>query len=101
MARWAYLLHPPRDDFAATLTEPEKAAFQAHFEWLDRLFSEDSLLMVGVTGGPINTGIGIFEADSEEIAREIVSKDPVSAGGYARGDLRAFDLALLRGLEEV
>jgi uncharacterized protein YciI len=101
MARWAYLLHPPRDNFAATLTDEEKAAFQAHFEWLDRLSDEGCLLMVGITGGPINTGIGIFEADNEESAREIVSKDPVSAGGYARGDLRPFDLVLLRGLEEV
>lgn len=101
MARWAYLLHPPRDSFAATLTEEEGAAFQAHFEWLDRLFNEGALLMVGVTGGPVNTGIAILEADSEEDARDIVSKDPVASGGYARGDLRPFDLALMRGLESV
>jgi uncharacterized protein YciI len=99
MAQWAYLVHPPRDDFAATLTEEETAAFQAHFEWLHRLFNEGSLIMVGATGGPVNTGIGIFEADSEEAAREIVSKDPVSTGGYARGELRPFDLGLLRGRE--
>jgi hypothetical protein len=46
---------------------------------------------------PTNTGIAIFEAADEESARHTVSKDPAAQGGYARGDLRPFELGLLRG----
>jgi uncharacterized protein YciI len=97
MAEWVYLLHPPRDNFATTMTEDEAAAFQGHFEWLDGLFRKGALVLVGATGGAINTGIGIFEAPDEQAAREIVSRDPAASGGYARGELRPFELGLLRG----
>jgi uncharacterized protein YciI len=97
MAAWVYFLHPPRDKFAATMTPEEVSAFKAHFEWLDGIFKEGSLVMVGATGGTINTGIAIFEAPDEAEARAIMSKDPVAAAGYARGELRPFDLGLLRG----
>ncbi len=97
MPDWIYFLHPPRDDFAATMTEEEGAAWQRHFEWVDKLFKQGSVVLVGVTGGLVNTGIAIFEASSEEAAREAVAKDPAAAGGYARGELRPFDLALLQG----
>jgi uncharacterized protein YciI len=99
MPAWIYFLHPPRDDFAATMTEEEGAAWQRHFEWIDKLFKQGSLVLVGVTGGVVNTGIAILEASSEEAARETVAKDPAAAGGYARGELRPFNLALLRGRE--
>ena len=97
MSEWVYLLHPPRENFAATMTNEEAAAFKDHFEWLNDLFAQGSLVMAGATGGAINTGIGIFEAATEEAAVEIVSKDPVAKSGYARGELRPFDLGLLRG----
>jgi uncharacterized protein YciI len=99
MAEWIYFLHPPRDNFVATMTEEEGAVWQRHFEWVEGLFEEGLLVMVGATGGAINTGIGIFEAPSEEAAREIVSGDPAAGGGHARGELRPFDLGLLRGRE--
>ena len=34
MAEWIYFLHPPRDDFAATMTDEEQAAFADHSRWL-------------------------------------------------------------------
>jgi hypothetical protein len=43
MPEWVYLLHPPRDNFAATMTEEEAAAFKGHFEWLDRLLEKGLL----------------------------------------------------------
>jgi len=45
----------------------------------------------------VNTGIAIFEAPDEDAARTIMEEDPVIAGGFARGELRAFRLSLLRG----
>ena len=43
MTEWIYFLHPPRDDFAATMTEEERAAFAEHFEWLARLMADGVL----------------------------------------------------------
>lgn len=54
-------------------------------------------MLAGPTGGPINIGIAIFEAADEESARRTVSADPAARGGYARGELRPFELGLLRG----
>ena len=42
-------------------------------------------------------GIGIFEAPDEETARRIVADDPVAMGGFARPELRPYQLGLLRG----
>ena len=101
MPTWIYFLHPPRNDFVATMTEEEGAVWQRHFEWVDELFRQGSLVLVGATGGVVNTGIAIFEAPSEEAARETVATDPAASGGYARGELRPFDLALLRGRDNL
>lgn len=32
MGQWMYFLHPPREDFAATMSADEKAVFAAHWE---------------------------------------------------------------------
>ena len=97
MTEWIYFIHPPRDDFAATMTSEEQAAWAAHFERLQRLFAEGRIVLVGPTLGRTNTGIAIFEAPDEETARRIMEEDPAIAGGYARGELRPFRVSLLRG----
>jgi uncharacterized protein YciI len=97
MPEWVYFVHPPRDNFAATMTDEEAAAFERHFEWVDGLFEKGLLVLVGATVGATNTGIGIFEAPDEHTARQIVAEDPAAAGGYVRGELRPFQLGLLRG----
>ena len=97
MAAWIYFIHPPRDDFAATMTEPERAAWATHFERFRRLLAEGTIILVGPTLGPINTGIAIFEAPDEASARRIMDEDPVIVGGFARGELRPFIVSLLRG----
>lgn len=97
MSEWIYFLHPPRENFAATMTSEEMAAWSRHFEWLGRLLEEGLLVLAGPTGGAINTGIAIFDAADEESARHTVSQDPAANGGYARGELRPFETGLLRG----
>ena len=47
MAEWIYFLHASREDFAATLTEEEQAAFAAHAEWLGRLLADGVLILAG------------------------------------------------------
>src|SRR5215211_527915 len=99
MAEWIYFLHPPRDDFAATMTDEERAAFAAHAAWLGRLLADGVLILAGPTLGKVNTGIGIFEAPDEETAQAIIGDDPVARGGFARAELRPYQLGFLRGQE--
>jgi uncharacterized protein YciI len=97
MAEWIYFIHAPREDFAATMTDAERAVWGEHFERLERLLAEGTMILVGPTLGRINTGIAIFEAPDEEAARRIMEEDPAIASGIARGELRPFEVALLRG----
>jgi uncharacterized protein YciI len=97
---WIYFIHPPRDNFAATMTEEEQAAWAVHFERFQRMLAEGSIILVGPTLGSTNTGIAIFEAEDEPAARRIMDEDPVIAGGFARGELRPFRVSLLRGRDE-
>jgi uncharacterized protein YciI len=97
MSEWIYFIHPPRDDFAATMTAEEAAAWGVHFERLRRLLAEGVLILAGPTLGRVNTGICVFEAADEDAARRIMEEDPVIAGGLALGELRPFRASLLRG----
>lgn len=97
MSEWIYFLHPPREDFAATMTAEEEAVWAVHFERLKSLLAEGVIVLAGPTLGQINTGITVFEAPDEGSARRIMDDDPVVAGGFARGELRPFRVSLLRG----
>lgn len=97
MAEWIYFIHPPRDDFAATMTDEERSVWAVHFERFERLLRDGVIVLVGPTLGRFNTGIAIFDAPDEEAAQRIMDEDPVIAGGYARGELRPFRISLLRG----
>ena len=97
MTEWIYFIHPPREDFAATMTPEEEAVWAVHFERFKRLLAEGVIVLVGPTLGRTNTGIAIFEAPDEATARRTMDEDPVIAGGFARGELRPFRISLLRG----
>jgi uncharacterized protein YciI len=97
MPEWIYFIHPPRDNFAETMTDEEQAVWGVHFERFQRMLAEGILILVGPTLGPVNTGIAILEAPDEATARRLMEEDPVIAGGYARGELRPFRVSLLRG----
>ncbi|HEX8626867.1 MAG TPA: YciI family protein [Catenuloplanes sp.] len=97
MAAWIYFVHPPRSDFAATMTDAEQAAWGRHFERLQRLLADGVLVLAGPTLGEISTGVAVIEAPDEATARRIMQEDPAIAGGFARGELRPFQVALLRG----
>src|SRR3954469_19961276 len=88
MAEWIYFIHPPRDNFAATMTDEEQAVWGVHFERFERLLAEGLIVLVGPTLGPVNTGIAIFEAPDEAAARRLMDEDPGSPVAYAPGGLR-------------
>jgi uncharacterized protein YciI len=97
MGEWIYFIHPPREDFAETMTEAENEAWAVHFERFKRTLAEGSLILVGPTLGRINTGTVIFESPDEPSARRFMEGDPAIAGGFATGELRPFHASLLRG----
>ena len=97
MSEWIYFIHPPRGDFASTMTDEERKVWGVHFERFERALTDGMLVLVGPTLGRINTGIAIFEAPDEAAARRFMEEDPVIAGGYARGELRPFRVSLMRG----
>jgi uncharacterized protein YciI len=100
MSEWVYLIHPPREDFAATMTAAEEEAWDRHWKRIKRLYDEGVMVLVGPTLGRVNTGICIFEAPDEAAARAIMEGDPAIAEGFARGELRPMRVSLLRGRDE-
>src|SRR3954451_5266763 len=97
MLAWIYFIHPPRENFAATMTDEERAAWGAHFERLRLRLAVGPLVVAGPTVGPVNTGISVIEAPDEDAARTIMEQDPAIAGGFARGELRPVRGARPRG----
>ncbi len=97
MAEWVYFLHPPRDDFAATMTDEERDAWREHATRLAQLLEQGTLVLAGPTLGRVNTGIAVIEAPDEQSARELMEADPAIAGGFCRGELRPFRVSFLRG----
>ena len=100
MGTWIYYIHPPRIDFAETMTAAEDEAWGRHWQRIQRLYLEGRIILVGPTLGRHNTGICVFEADDEDAARQLMDDDPAIAGGFATGELRPFQLSLLRGRDE-
>jgi uncharacterized protein YciI len=100
MAEWIYFIHASREDFAATMTGEEDRVWAEHFDRLKRLLAEGKLILAGPTLGRINTGVTIIEAPDEASARRIMEEDPTIASGLATGELRGFQVALLRGRDQ-
>jgi uncharacterized protein YciI len=97
VGEWIYFIHPPREDFAETMTDEEVAAWGVHFQRFRRALDDGIVVLVGPTLGRVNTGICVFEAPDEPAARRFMDEDPVIARGFARGELRPFRVSLLRG----
>jgi uncharacterized protein YciI len=97
MGEWIYFLHVDRENFVDTMTPDEIAAWELHSEMLENMLAEGSLILAGPTLGRINTGVIVFEAPDEEAARGVMEADPTIVRGFARGELRPFRAAMLRG----
>lgn len=97
MSEWLYFIHAPREHFGATMTDEEQAVWGEHAQLLRRRLDDGSLILAGPTLGSVNTGICVFEAPDEDAARAYMEADPTISSGIARGELRAFSAAFLRG----
>lgn len=99
MAYWLYFVHPPRPDFVATITPDEAAIMQGpHSDYLQSLFDDGRLVLAGpTTGGTLDDGLTLLEADDEDEARAVMDADPAITSGLMTGELRMMRVAFLRG----
>ena len=102
MAQWLYLIHPPREDFIATITPEEAEIMQdGHSAYLARLHAEGILILAGPTWGqPSNDGIAVIEAPDRVAAEAIMNTDPAVASGLMTPELREMRVAFLRGRDD-
>src|SRR3954447_3474175 len=100
MTEWIYFIHPPRDDFVATITEDEVAIMHTHAGHLADLLESGVLILAGPTFGRVNTGVAVFEAPDEDAARAVMESDPAITSGLMTGELRPMRVSFLRGRPE-
>jgi uncharacterized protein YciI len=73
----------------------------AHSDYLQSLYDDGRLLLAGpTTGGTLDDGLTLFEADDEEEARAVMAADPAITSGLMTGELRRMRVSFLRGRDE-
>jgi uncharacterized protein YciI len=78
--------------------DADKATVTAHFQRLNAATDAGQVILAGRTPEPGDTTMGlvVFTATDEAAARTFMNDDPCIAAGVMVGELRPFDLALLR-----
>lgn len=82
----------------ANWTDRENKIVGEHFERLKKMLNEGTLVLAGRTLNKDETAFGIvvFEATSEEEAREIMKGDPAVREGVMTAELFPYRVALIR-----
>ena len=78
-------------------TAAESEIISQHFNHLQKLTAEGTVLMAGrtLTTGPETIGIVIFYAEDERAAQALMDADPAVAEGVMKAKLYPFRVALL------
>ena len=77
MRGFVFRLIPPRDDFAFTMSEDERATMMAHVGYWSSLAQQGTALAFGPVGDPGGSyGIGVILADNEAEAEALRDADP-------------------------
>lgn len=75
-------LIPPRQDFAFTLTEEERALMGRHADYLRRQLREGTMMIAGPVADPAGPwGLCILRVGTEAEARAVTDADPVVLSG--------------------
>jgi uncharacterized protein YciI len=90
-----YVVRPPRPTFVEDATEAETATISRHFSYVEDLVASGPGVLVGRTEGG-EFGVVIFEAESEEKAKEIADNDPAILEKLFSVDLYPFRIAIQR-----
>ena len=86
----------PRPDFTESATVAEEEAVGRHFQYLQRLLAEGTLMMAGRVDDA-RFGIGLLDVKDEAEGRRIVEQDPAVSAGVFTAELLPFRLALWPG----
>lgn len=98
LQHYTYVIQPTRLGMLTEGPTPREAEIiSQHFNYLQRLTGQGTAIFVGRT---LNTdertfGITVFQADSEEAAREIMNHDPAVMAGVMRAELFPFRIVLM------
>lgn len=95
-SQYLYRIQPIREGFLIESTPDEDRIVTEHFRYLKRLAEEGVVLLAGRTlnTDPSGFGIVIFEAESEEAARELVQNDPAVQASVFRAELFPYRVAI-------
>jgi uncharacterized protein YciI len=99
MEQWIYLLKVARLEMLTKGATPEEEEIVGrHFAYLKDLTAKGVMILMGRTQNNDEStfGIAIFEAETEEAARDIMKNDPAVAGGVMRATLYPYKVALMR-----
>lgn len=96
MAQYIYLLKLVRAGTAESPTPEEASIVSEHFEYLKAKLEKGELYLAGRTMDEDPLGIGVFEAESLEAAREFVANDPAVKHQVMTAELRPYRIALIQ-----
>jgi uncharacterized protein YciI len=95
---YLYKIHPTRLDMLTSGPTPAEAEIiSQHFDYLKALTERGTAIFVGrtLTTDERTFGITVFQADSEEIAQDIMKNDPAVVARVMRAELFPFRIVLM------
>lgn len=97
--QFLYRIQPLRPEMLTDgATESETQIISEHFSYLKKLMEKGILILAGRTQNKESNsfGIVIFNAESEETARQILHDDPAVKNRVFRGELFPYQIALIK-----
>lgn len=85
-----YILKLTRPEAAWAPTEAEQTIVGEHFQRLKNLYAEKIVTYVGRTTTDDPMGLVVFEAESEDAARQLMVGDPAVEKGVMRAEVYPF-----------
>ena len=86
---------PKRERWLETMTDEERAVMAQHFAYVNRLYSEGSIVFSGAcTDGAM--GVIIYQAESEEEARQLFENDPLTKSGRTSTEFHPFTIGHMK-----
>jgi len=95
-SQWLGVVRPNRPGFLQDITEEEKQSVARHFEYLQKLLKEGTLIVAGRTQTDQPFGLTLFEAENEDAARRIMANDPAVMAGTFVSELFPYAIAVSR-----
>ena len=98
--QYLYQIRPTRIEMLSDgPTKEEAEIVSAHFNYLEALHEQGILILAGRTLNTDETsfGIVIFNAETIEVAQEIMKNDPAVIQGVMRAELYPYRIALQCG----